>query len=117
MRGSNQSYSLTDSHDNMDDSGDFSNDGAGGGSPNKRGRLSAHLSDNHYSSKSIFRFNLKLKERLFLYAYDLIDLNSFQNYFIFCLFLVVDYIFIAYYPLNQIYADFVVPVRPSASNL
>jgi hypothetical protein len=55
------------------------------------------------------KFKLNLRERLFLFSYDLIELNGFYNYLIFCVFLLIDFIFLAYFPLNQIYSDFVVP--------
>ena len=42
---------------------------------------------------------------MFLFSFDLIELNTFYNYFIYCLFIVLEYIFIAYYPLNQIYQN------------
>ena len=57
----------------------------------------------------VWKFDLKLKERLFLFAFDLIELNSFYNYVIYCIFMLIDFIFLAYYPLNQMYSDFVIP--------
>jgi hypothetical protein len=45
------------------------------GSPKKSG-LAATLEAEKGVGRS-FRINLKLKDRLFLYSYDLIDLNSF----------------------------------------
>ena len=49
-----------------------------------------------------------MKDRLFLFSFDLIDLNTFYNYFIYCLFIALDFVFIGYFPLNQIYEDFIV---------
>jgi hypothetical protein len=51
---------------------------------------------------------LKLTDKLFLFSFDLIELNQFYNYFIYCLFILLDFIFIAYYPLNQMYSDYTV---------
>lgn len=59
------------------------------------------------------RFNLKLKERLFLFAFDLIEVNSIFNHVIYSIFVLIEFIFLAYYPLNQIYTDFVILKKTS----
>lgn len=59
MRGSNQSYSLTESHDSINDSADFSNDGGGVGNSPKKGSMAAHLSEGRGGSRA-FKVNLKL---------------------------------------------------------
>ena len=55
--------------------------------------------------------NLKFKERLFLFAFDLIEVNSIFNSFIYSIFVLAEFVFLAYYPLNHTYADFVVLKR------
>ena len=59
------------------------------------------------------RFNLKLKERLFLFAFDLIEVNSIFNHVIYSIFVLIEFIFLAYYPLNQIYTDFIILKKTS----
>ncbi len=51
-------------------------------------------------SDGSIKFNLKLKERLFLFAFDLIEVNSIFNHVIYSIFVLIEFIFLAYYPLN-----------------
>ena len=51
-------------------------------------------------SEGSIKFNLKLKERLFLFAFDLIEVNSIFNHVIYSIFVLIEFIFLAYYPLN-----------------
>lgn len=114
---------MTDSHDNIDgNSADYSNsndgDGGGGGGP-------AGLSTSAMGGKKgMFRgdrgsggirINLNFKTKLFLFAFDLIDVNSIYGYVIYSILMIVEMIFLLYYPLNQIYADYVVPFIPPNS--
>lgn len=68
------------------------------------------------ASQGMFRIKLNIKQRLFLFSFDLIELNTFYNYVIYSLFLLVDFVFISYYPLNQIYSEFIVVNLPTAAS-
>lgn len=49
---------------------------------------------------------MNLTDKIFLFSFDLIELNSFYNYLIYCIFLILEFIFIAYYPIYQMYTDY-----------
>ena len=57
---------------------------------------------------STFSCEMHFKDKLFLFSFDLLDLNTFYNYFIYSLFMIFDFVFLAYFPLNHLYNDFVV---------
>lgn len=93
-------YSLTDSQDDYDDS-EYGGEVPGGTQGVRREPLG--------TTDGGIRLNLKLGERLFLFSFDLIEMNSFYNYVIMIIFVIADFFFIAYFPLDHIYTDFVVP--------
>ncbi len=57
---------------------------------------------------STFSCEMHFKDKLFLFSFDLLDLNTFYNYFIYSLFMILDFVFLAFFPLNHLYNDFVV---------
>ena len=56
--------------------------------------------DSSKKKDSSFSCEVNFKDKLFLFSFDLLDLNTFYNFFIYSLFLILDFIFIAYFPLN-----------------
>lgn len=89
---------MTESHDNLDDS--LSNLGNSGTTNGFGSDIRKSKDQVVNGGNGLFNWNLKLKERLFLFAFDLIELNSVFNYIIYTLFILIDFIFLAYYPLN-----------------
>jgi hypothetical protein len=89
---------LTESQENLDESHvDASNSNMDHLGLNKHRKSK---SSDKGSGTSLLKWNFKLRERLFLFAFDLIEMNSFYNNLVYCLFIVIDFVFIAYYPLN-----------------
>jgi len=46
-----------------------------------------------------------LAERFFLIGFDFLEYNTFYNFYVYSVFLAIDFLFIAYFPLHHIYLN------------